>query len=135
MKLSTPIVTNSKCSIKIEHYKKNDRIIEEGNTKSFFLHDNAPSHTARRVKETIETFSWKILAHAAYSPGLAPSDYHLFVSLGHVLAEQRFTSYENVREWLDNWFDLKDDQFYWRGIHHLLERWKKRVNSNGDYFE
>ena len=90
--------------------------------KVIFLHDNAPSNTAKRVKETIETFSWEILAYAAYSPDLAPSDYHLFASLGHAVAEQRFTSYENVREWLDNWFDLKDEQFYWRGIHHLLER-------------
>ena len=73
-----------------------------------------PHHTPKRVKKTIETFSWEILAHAAYSPDLAPSDYHLFASLGHALAEQRFTSYENVREWLDNWFDLKDEQFYWR---------------------
>ena len=70
--------------------------------KVIFLHDNAPSHTAKRVKETIETFSWEILVHAAYSPDLAPSDYHLFTSLGHALAEQRFTSYENVRESLGN---------------------------------
>ena len=53
----------------------------------------------------------------------------------HALAEQRFTLYENVREWLDNWFDLKDKQFYWRGIHHLPERWEKCVNSNEEYFE
>ena len=89
----------------------------------------------KRVRETIETFSWEILAHAAYSPDFAPLDYHLFASLGHALAEQRFTSYENVRELLDNWFALKDKQFYWRGIHHLPERWEKCVNSNGDYFE
>ena len=100
--------------------------------QSLFFHDNAPSDTAKRVKETIETFSWEILAHAAYSPDLAPTDYHLFASLGHDLAEQRFTSYENVREWLDNWFDLKDKQFYWCGIHYLLERWEKCVNSNED---
>ena len=36
--------------------------------KVIFLHDNAPSYTAQRVKETIETFSWEILAHATYSP-------------------------------------------------------------------
>ena len=103
--------------------------------KVIFLHDNARSHTAKRVKETIETFSWEILAHDTYSPDLAPSDYHLFASLGHALAEQRFTSFKNLREWLDNWIDLKDEQFYWHGIHHLPERWEKCVNSNGDYFE
>ena len=103
--------------------------------KVIFLHENVPSHTAKRVKETIETFSWEILAYAAYSPDTATSDYHLFASLGHALAAQRFTSYENVREWLDNWFDLKDEQFNWRGIHHLPDRCQKCVNSNGDYFE
>jgi len=36
------------------------------------LHDNAPSHTAKLVKETIEAFGWEILSHAAYSPDLAP---------------------------------------------------------------
>ena len=94
------------------------------------LQEKPPDYRRRQHK----VFSWEILAHAAYSPDLDPSDYHLFASLGHALAEQRFTSYKNVREWLDNWFDLKDEQFYWRGIYHLLERWEKCVNSNGDYF-
>jgi len=34
-------------------------------------------HTAKLVKETIEAFGWEILSHAAYSPDLALSDYHL----------------------------------------------------------
>ena len=29
--------------------------------KVILLHDNAPSHTAKPVKETIEAFSWEIL--------------------------------------------------------------------------
>lgn len=103
--------------------------------KVILLHDNAPSHTAKRVRETIEAFSWEILAHAAYSLDLAPSDYHLFASLGHALAEQHFNSYENVRKWLDNWFASKEELFFWRGIHTLPERWEKCINSNGDYFE
>ena len=64
--------------------------------KVILLRDNAPSHTAKPVKETIEAFSWGILSHAAYSPDLAPSDYYLFASMGHALSDQRFTSYENV---------------------------------------
>jgi len=66
------------------------------------LYDNAPSHTAKPVKETIEAFGWETLSHAAYSPDLAPSDYHLFASMGHALAQQRFTSYKDVRKWLDD---------------------------------
>ena len=41
------------------------------------------------------------LTHAAYSPDLAPSDYHSFAWMGHALAEQRFGSYEDVQKWLD----------------------------------
>jgi len=32
--------------------------------------------------------------------------------MGHVLAQQRFTSYENVRKWLDDWFGSKEQQFF-----------------------
>ena len=78
---------------------KNDRNIKKG--KVILLHD-ALSHTAKLVKETIEAFGWEILSHAAYSPDLAPSDYHLFASVGHALAQQRFTSYKDVRKWLDD---------------------------------
>ena len=63
--------------------------------KVILLHDNAPSHTAKPVKETIEAFSWEILSLAAYSPDLAPYDYYLFASMGHVLSDQHFISYEN----------------------------------------
>ena len=76
------------------------------------LHDNAPSHTAKPIKETIEAFSWEIFSHAAYSPDLAPSDYYLFASMGHALSDQHFTSYENVRKCLDDWFALKERQFF-----------------------
>jgi len=58
--------------------------------KVIFLHDNAPSHTAKPVRDTLEALSWEVLPHAAYSPDLAPSDYHLFASMDHALAEQRF---------------------------------------------
>jgi len=51
--------------------------------------------------------SWEVLSHATYSPDLAPSDYHLFASMGHALAEQRFGSYKDVKKWLNEWFGKK----------------------------
>jgi len=63
----------------------------------------------------------------------APSDYHLFASMSHALAEQRFDSYEDMKKWLDEWFAAKGENFYWRGIHKLPERWEKCVTSNGAY--
>ena len=54
------------------------------------LHDNA-LHTVKLIKEMIETFGWEIHSHAAYSPDLVSSNYHLFASMGHAVAQQRFT--------------------------------------------
>jgi len=55
------------------------------------LHDNARPHVTKLVKETLETPHWEVLPHAAYSLDYAPSDYHLFRSMAHALAEEHFT--------------------------------------------
>jgi hypothetical protein len=100
-----------------------------------FLHENAPSHTAKPALSTWETLSWEVLSHAGYSPDLAPSDYHLFPLMGHALAEQRFSSYEDIKKWLNEWFAAKGEDYYWHGIHKLPERWVKCLTSDGAYFE
>jgi len=76
------------CEKRLKYQKSQHKVI--------LFHDNA--HTAKLIKETIQAFGWKILSHAAYSRDLAPSDYHLFASMGHALAQQRLTSYEDVRK-------------------------------------
>jgi len=81
----------------------------------------------------LETLNWEVLPHPTYSPDLAPSDY-VFVN-GHALAERHFDSYEDVRKWLDEWFASKDEEFFWRGIHKLPERWEKCIVSEDKYFE
>ena len=66
--------------------------------KIILLHNNAPSHIAKWVKETIKTFTWEILAHAAYSSDLAPSDYiclHHWATLSLNNASLRKKMYEN----------------------------------------
>jgi len=83
--------------------------------KQIFLH--APSYMSTMVQNYLETLNWEVLPHSAYSPDLAPSDYHLFSSMGHALAERHFDSYEDVRKWLDKWFASKDEEFCWYDIH------------------
>jgi len=59
------------------HYRKrHDKLI--------FLRDNTPLHMSTMVQNYLETLNWEVLLHPAYSPDLAPSDYHLFSSMGHV---------------------------------------------------
>ena len=55
--------------------------------KVILQHDNAPSHIDEVVKNTLKALNWEILSHPPYSSDLAPSDYHLFASMGHLLAE------------------------------------------------
>ncbi|GFW18354.1 mariner Mos1 transposase [Trichonephila clavipes] len=120
----------------------NDTILEKRKQykkrlhKVIFHDDNAPNHRAIPTKDIVKVLDWEPLAHAAYSPDLAPSAYHLFASLGHVLADQCFTSYENVKSWLDDWLASKDRSFFFcRGIHKLRKRWGNCVASDGYYFK
>ncbi|KAG5316905.1 MOS1T transposase, partial [Pseudoatta argentina] len=90
---------------------------------------------AKVVKTYLETLKWEVLLHPPYSPDVAPSDYHLFRSMAHGLADQHFRSYEEIKNWINSWIASKDNQFFRRGIRMLPERWKKVVVSDGQYFE
>ena len=53
--------------------------------KVLLLHDNARPYTASHTVETINHLGFEVLEHPAYSPDLAPSDYHLFGPLKNAL--------------------------------------------------
>ena len=107
----------------------------ERHDKVILQHDNARPHVAKEVKTYLETLKWEVLPHPPYSPDIAPSDYHLFRSMAHGLADQHFRSHEEVTKWIDSWIASKDEQFFRRGIRTLPERWEKVVASDGQYFE
>jgi len=52
-----------------------------GRRKVILLQDNTRSHTTKNTLKIMSDLSWEIFLHAAYSPDLAPSDYHLFRAL------------------------------------------------------
>lgn len=108
---------------------------EQRHDKVILQHDNARPHVAKPVKTYLETLKWSVLPHPPYSPDIAPSDYHLFRSMAHGLAEQRFHSYEDAKKWVDSWIASKDVSFFRRGIQMLPERWEKVVASDGQYFQ
>lgn len=107
----------------------------ERHEKVILQHDNARPHIARQVKQYLETLKREVLPHPPYSPDLAPSDYHLFRSMAHGLAEQHFQSYEDAKKWVDDWIASKDASFFRAGIRDLPERWAKVVANDGQYFE
>ena len=108
---------------------------EQRHEKVILQHDNARPHVAKPVKSFLETLKWQDLLHSSYSPDIAPSDYYLFRSMAHGLADQQFRSYEDIEEWLDSWITSKDEHFYRNGIRALPGRWAKVVANDGQYFE
>ncbi|UYV78666.1 hypothetical protein LAZ67_16002325 [Cordylochernes scorpioides] len=73
--------------------------------------------------------------HSPYSPDIAPSNYFLFLSMQHGLADQHFSDYAEVKKRIDEWIAAKEPAFSSDGIRQLPERWEKVVASDGQYFE
>ena len=96
-------------------------------------HENARPHVAKPVKTYLETLNWEVLPHPPHSPDIAPSDYYLFWSMAHGLADQQFRSSEDIEKWLDSLMASKDEHFYCNGIRALPERWAIVVANDGQY--
>ena len=81
--LSTTMIDLNRSLLKkrSEYQKRQHKII--------FLHD-PNTYTYGKTRDTLEVLSWEVLPHAVYSPDLVPSNYHLFASMSHALAEQHF---------------------------------------------
>ena len=94
---------------------------------------HARPHVGKEVKEVLNELNWEVLPHPPYSPDIAPSDFHLFRSMAHGLAEQKFTKHEEVRKWLDGWIASKQPKFFFDGIHKLPINWNNVVVNNGYY--
>ena len=101
--------------------------------KIYFQHDNAKPHVAKIVTAKLKELDWKLLPHPPYTPDLAPSDYHLFRSLSNDMRGRKFESENDLKSYLQNFFDSKSPEFYVNGIHDLPRRWQEVIDTNGAY--
>jgi hypothetical protein len=68
------------------------------------------------TKTLIQELGWEIIPHPPYSLYLAPSDYHLFLSLSNNLRGVSFNNAEELQNWLGEYFTAKLADFFKRGI-------------------
>ncbi|GFU34488.1 mariner Mos1 transposase [Trichonephila clavipes] len=102
------------------------------NMKGVVFHQhNARHHTNLVTRQKLLQLEWDTMPYPPYSPELAPSDYYLFRSLQNFLDGKTFTSNEEVKNPLDQFFACKDQKLYERGVMLLPERWQKVLDTNG----
>jgi len=78
-----------------------------------FLHDSAPAHLALATQKKLVYLGFQYLDHPPYSPGLAPSDYHLFPGLKKQLKVRHFSSDAEVIAAAEAWLDGHFSNFFW----------------------
>ena len=99
------------------------------------LHDNAPVHKSRVAQAAICECKFEQLNHPPYSPDLALSDYYLFRNLKSHLHGKRFRDDDELKAASEAWFEDQINNFYFRGIDCLKEKWAKCIEVKGDYIE
>lgn len=98
-----------------------------------FLQDNARPHTAKLTKAKLKAIGWEVLEHPPYSPDLAPSDFHLFLSLKGNIRGKKFDNREAVETWLEQFYASKPTTLFERGINKLEGRWAGVIEFEGSY--
>jgi len=99
------------------------------------LHDNARPHVSRETIQKLRELNWEVLAHPAYSPDLAPSDYHMFSHMDRFVKEKQFHNQDMVENAVREFFESRNPEFFAKGIYDLLNRGEKCLDCNGDYFD
>ena len=89
--------------------QKRPSLINRG--RIVFHQDNARPHTSLVTRQQLRELGWEVLLHPPYSPDLALSDYHLFLSMANELGSRNLATRESCENWLSEFFDNREASF------------------------
>ena len=96
---------------------------------------NAPVHKSNVAQAAIRQTSFTELNHPAYSPDIAPTDYHMFSHLKKFLRGKSFESDDEAIATVEDYLGDLDQDFFSQGISSLRDRWYRVVASGGQYIQ
>jgi histone-lysine N-methyltransferase SETMAR len=132
------INSESYCDLFQNHFKPSIRSKRRGLLCSGVLlqHDNARPHTALATAKKITDLRLECIPHPAYSPNLAPSDFHVFGPLEEALGGKKFSTDDEIKEAVHRWLRSQSEEFFFsRGIQALVKRWHTCIERGGAYVE
>ena len=94
-----------------------------------------PLCTSPVAQAAIRECKFEQLNHPPYSSDLAPNDYYLFRNLKFHLCGTRFRDDDELKAATEAWFEDQIDDFYFKDIDCLKEKWAKCIEVKGDYIE
>ncbi|KOC67494.1 Histone-lysine N-methyltransferase SETMAR [Habropoda laboriosa] len=92
------------------------------------LRDNARVHVSQFTIREIHELGYETLKHP-------PTDYHFLKHFDNFLREKVFRNKEDAVNTFVEFINSITPDFYCNGIRTLAKRWKKCVESNGNYFD
>ena len=98
-------------------------------------HNNAPSHTALRIREFLAKYSLATLPQPSYSPDLAPADFFLFLRIKTALKGTRFGTIEAIQTAVTKALNEVPVDAFQDAYRAWKSRWQKCVDAQGEYFE
>ena len=127
--------SNKYCSqldqLKAALYKKR---LEGVDRKCIIFHqDNTRPRVSLMTRQKLVQLGWEVLIHLPNSPDIAPLDFHLFRSLQNSVNRKSFSSLEDCKRHLEQFFAQKDIKFWEDRIMKLPERLQKVVQKSGEY--
>jgi histone-lysine N-methyltransferase SETMAR len=99
------------------------------------LAQQCPSSLLPTLFKPLIKLNFEVLEHPPYSPGLVPSNYHLFGPLKQDLRGSPFTKDQQVKETLPEWLVSQSKTFCSEGIKNNVWLWNKSIQKQGDYVE